>query len=131
MEIREERMADHMMKYHVEGLPTQATIHHFTGPDFGDYHDHPYSFTSFIISGGYCEEVLNLTTGNSHKDFHYADESFLIEADHAHRIIEVYGSECWTMILPQAWVKTPGFLRVIDGVVCRRDWDCPDFTPIK
>jgi hypothetical protein len=55
--VTTERMSDQFTRLHLEGGKFPITLHHFTGPELGDAHDHPYAFTTTILAGGYVEEV--------------------------------------------------------------------------
>lgn len=122
LNLREERMADHFVKHHVEGLPSAAVFHQFSQIDYGDPHDHPWPFTSFVISGGYVEQVFQLD--GSTELFHpNVGDSFHIDAKHIHRIIDLPNGECTTIILPGPHEQTSGFYQFRDGRAWHRFWD--------
>jgi hypothetical protein len=99
--IRTECMSEHFTKLHVEMGKFGVTLHHFTGPDLGDPHDHPYAFTTTILAGGYIEEVwcrgkdgwsprfVHREPGTSHR----------VGARSIHRIVELPQGECVTAIV--------------------------------
>jgi len=124
MEIRTEHMNDWFTKYHIEGpWPFNPVFHRFTRADGnGDPHDHPWPFRSVILSGGYREEVFDLS-GKSWFVDRYVGDSFVNEADHIHRIVELFEDECWTMILPQEGGRKPGFYQFREDGAYHRFWD--------
>ncbi len=127
--IRTERMSDFFMKYHVEGLPFAAVFHQFTSVDTGDPHDHPWGFRTFIVQGGYEEEVFNFN-GTSEKFRWVVGDSVLVPATRVHRITKLFNDECWTLILPGPWEQKSGFYQWRDGHPWQRRWDEPDFQKI-
>ena len=123
LSLRHEPMADFFDKFHVGGLPRAAVFHRFTNADLGDPHDHPWPFTSFIVSGGYIEEVFDRRNGAVEVDVHRPGDSFRVEAHHVHRIVQLLDDECWTLILPEAYVHEPGFWQFRDDGPWRRPWN--------
>ena len=117
-------MGHHFTKYHLEGLPVGAVLHHFTAAEpEADPHDHPWGFTSFVLSGGYVEEVF-LKNGTSYLEEWGAGEIRHVKADHVHRIVRLVGGECWTLVLPGPVERVSGFYRwAADGTPMYRRWD--------
>lgn len=102
MHIDREVMGPHFTKFHIRGeWPFHPVFHRFSATDGGLPHCHPWSFRTFIISGGYVEEIYNLETGFVEERFNKPGDSLFIPATHIHRIIELPEGECWTLILPQ------------------------------
>lgn len=110
-------------KHYVEGLPVAAVFHTLSEPDTeGSIHDHPFSFTSFVISGGYVEKIwykfeegyrtsiVERKPGSSHR----------VEADTIHQILALPNGECHTLILPEAKTREPGFYKFENGKVYHR-----------
>jgi hypothetical protein len=131
IELRHERMNDQFEKFHVIGLPFDCALHHFTGPDTGDFHDHPFDFTSHILAGGYVEEMVQIAhlgatffnqverrPGTSHR----------VNAEHTHRIIRLLEPECWTLILPGPHIRVTRFWRFEGSRVLSRAWNEAEFT---
>jgi len=58
--IRHEKMSDLFDKYHIEGLPFPAVIHHFKGPEPEDSqpHDHPGDMDVKVLHGWYAEKRI-------------------------------------------------------------------------
>lgn len=129
LSLREERMADHFVKHHVEGLPAAAVFHQFSQVDHGDPHDHPWPFTSFVISGGYVEQVFQLD-GSSELVHRKVGDSFRIDAKHIHRIIDLPAGECTTIILPGPHEQKSGFYQFREGRAWHRFWDQEEFQGV-
>lgn len=120
LDITQERMGPHMLKVHVPGL---GVLHHFTAPDLGDYHDHPWEFRSTILKGSYVEEIL-LPDGRVLTAPRHQNDSFIITAGWMHRIIELPEGQCWTCIeVLTPKVQEPAFYRHCDGHLHRRQWN--------
>lgn len=131
--IREERMADHLMKWHIDGLPFPSVIHRIgiddNGEYWGDGHDHPWCFTSFIMHGSYTEQVY----GRNGRAFHRLRDqgsTARLGLDHIHRVVNAT-ADCYTLITPHPELGTqkPGFYRWVDGVKQHRFWDEQEFRP--
>ena len=54
---RIEPMGPHFTKVH---LGNGQVLHRFSEPDTGPPHDHPWGFTSHVLSGGYIEDLYML-----------------------------------------------------------------------
>lgn len=121
--LREEQMAHFFTKFHLEGLPRAAVLHRFTEADGGFPHSHPFAFTSFIIVGGYQEEVFDAKTGFVSRVSRNPGVSFRNEYNHIHRITKLLDGECWTLILPEEWKQTPGFWDFREDGSWYRDWN--------
>jgi hypothetical protein len=126
--INTERMSDQFTKLHLAVGKFLLTLHHFTGPDVGDPHDHPYPFPTTILAGGYVEEVWRRgKDGWSPRLVHReVCSSHLVGATSIHRIVELPHGECVTSVV---WHKEgvkrrqPRFWRLRDGVMQSRRWD--------
>lgn len=128
LSIDQERMSEFFLKHHVAGLPRSAVFHEL-GVDHGPHHDHPWPFTSFVVSGRYVEEVLDPATGSTHLVEHNEGESFRIAAGHVHRVVEV-APDTVTLILPGHPERKPGFYRWEDGKAMHRFCDQDEFRPL-
>lgn len=104
MNFTEEIMSDEFTKYHIDGLPFPAAIHHFTGRDKGLPHDHPWGFLSIVLKGGYIERVYQ-SDGTFTDIERRPGDCFKLEAEHIHEIIELLEHECWTLVLPDPWKR--------------------------
>jgi hypothetical protein len=134
--ITTERMSDQFAKLHLQVGKFPITLHHFTGPEFGDAHDHPYAFTTTILAGGYIEEVWRRgTDGWSSRLVHReVGTSHRVGARSIHRIVELPRGECVTSIV---WHtegvkrRQPRFWRFRNGVMWSRRWDERAFRRTK
>ena len=109
-ELRIERMNAHFTKLH---LGDDRVVHRFGAADGpgADPHDHPWSFSSTIIAGGYVEEVFSLDHPLDPPQVieRRPGDTFRNEAGTIHRIVRLTAPECWTVIRPGAAERTPGF----------------------
>lgn len=130
--IRTECMSEQFTKVHLDVGKLTLTLHHFTGPDIGDPHDHPFAFTTTILAGGYIEEVwcrgkdgwssrlVHREVGSSHR----------VGARSVHRIVELPQGECVTSIVwhsENVQRRQPRFWRFRNGVMWSRRWDQTGF----
>ena len=122
LDFRVEQMGPHFTKHHIGGLPFAAVIHHFTAPDHGAPHDHPFLFRSTILSGGYVEETFT-PRGPAGTVNRRPGDSYNIPAAHLHRIIELPAGECWTLIQPLGpKEREPGFYQFAEDGLLHRFW---------
>ena len=121
-------MSDFFTKYHLEGpWPFPAVIHHFTAPDRGDPHDHPWSFRSFVLKGGYRERVF-YHRGFTQEKTRRPGDSFIIESGHIHKIEELLDGDCWTLIMPLGpSERKSGFYQFREEGSYHRFWDEAEF----
>jgi hypothetical protein len=119
--LREERMSDVFQKFHIDGLPVGAVLHHFADVDRGPAHDHPFPFRSIILYGGYVERVFQMD-GSSELITRKVGDSFEIAASHIHRIEELPAGDCWTLMLPGPHEQTSGFYEFREDGAYRRFW---------
>ncbi len=108
LNIETEIMSDELTKHHIKELPFDAVIHHFTATDKGSPHDHPFAFTSHILSGGYIERVYTVDENGlwaREYIFRKAGTVHTIEATHIHEIVELPDDECYTLIIPHEKVR--------------------------
>lgn len=122
LDIREIPLGPNMTKFHFQqpGIPAMHQIR-AADPE-GDFHDHPFGMESFVLFGGYREEILN-PDGTTRFEEHRKGESFHISARRIHRIVELFEDESWTITLPgefvHEWsrfqVREDGFFRIVNG----------------
>lgn len=83
-----------------------------------DMHDHPFSFVSLILAGGYDEEYQE----SEHKPFKIVYRGSIFTSTNAlvkrsgecfHRIVLAPGQTCWSLIFTGPKYKQWGFL--VDG----------------
>ena len=124
IEIIEEKMGKHFVKHHLEGLPFNAVIHHFSCLD-NNIHDHPFGFTSHILSGGYVEKVFHVgAEGNWRTELitRLPGTVHRIKADHIHQIVELLAGECYTLIIPEPKIRESRFWKFDESGSESRAW---------
>lgn len=97
-------------------------LHHITAPDPGhDVHDHPWWFASWILKGGYTEEVVETRLWDQLPKFrtHKRWSWHVIRLDQAHRINQV--RDTWTLVVKGPLRRTWGFYRKGTGFI-RHNW---------
>ena len=130
--VREERMSGAMTKWHLgPGVTGNAMVlHRFSGPDTGPHHDHPFDCRSYILHGGYDEEVMH-PDGRIEVRQHRPGDVVEIPHDHVHRIVRLAEDECLTLyevLGPK--VQEPGFFEFRDGQMFSRKWHENEFRPL-
>lgn len=126
LDIRVIPLGPHMTKYHFQqpGIPA---MHQMLAPDTGDPHDHPFGMDSFILFGGYREEIFR-PDGSSFFVDHRKGESFFIPAKRVHRIVELFEGECWTITLPGEFVQEWGSWQFRESGAYRRTFPHPEWV---
>ncbi len=122
-------MSDHFMKSHIKGLPFDAVLHHFTSIS-DEIHDHPYSFVSHILYGGYVERVYTVAADGSWTSElieRKPDTVHIVEAEHIHQIVELPIGECLTWINPSEKVREWRFWKFDENGSQSRVWSQGDF----
>lgn len=129
LRITHERMSDHMMKWHLGRGETgnPLVLHKFSGPDTGPHHDHQFHCRSYILDGGYTEEVLH-PDGRIELRHHRPGDVVDIPHDHVHRIVHLPLGECLTLyevLGPK--VQESSFYEFRQNEMWSRFWHDPDF----
>lgn len=83
-------------------------VHQMHRPDDDAcHHDHPWSFFTLILRGGYVEEVTNRRTGKVYMRRNRPGMLLWRPAAHRHRIHKLADGGCWTLVLrfrrKQSW----------------------------
>lgn len=130
LSIKHEFMSGHFEKWHLgPGITGNAMVlHRFSGPDTGPHHDHPFNCRSYILHGGYDEEVMH-PDGRIEVRQHRPGDVVEIPHDHVHRIIRLHEAECLTLyevLGPK--VQESGFFEWRDGAMWSRRWNQSEFT---
>ena len=113
-------------KFHVHGLPFAASFNHFTEPDTGDPHDHPFNFVTHIIKGSYIERVYDLRgIYSSHK--RVAGTAHYVSHDNIHQIIDLPEGECYSLMIPEPKIREPRFWKFENGRAYSRQWNEEEF----
>lgn len=123
--ITHEPMSPVFEKWHLGPGATgnPLVLHRMAGPDTGPHHDHPFNCRSYILRGGYREEVLH-PDGRIEVRDHWPGDVVSIPHDHVHRIVHLHEGECLTLyevLGPK--VQEPGFFEMRDGVMWTRRWN--------
>ena len=88
-----------------ENFPFNIFLHRFLKSDPDGLHDHPWNYRTFILSGGYYEQ---LSDNKLHwrKPFTYR----FSKAETFHRIELDKDQKCWTIFIPGVRRKEWGFI---------------------
>ena len=131
LHITHERMSEVMCKYHLGPAANgnALVVHRFTGADTGPHHDHQFDCRSYILHGGYDEELLH-PDGRIEVRSHRPGDVVDIPHDHVHRIIRLHEPECLTLyevLGPK--VQESSFFEWRDGQMFSRKWHESEWTP--
>lgn len=97
--ITQERMSDEFTKYHLTGpWPNYPLIHHFSGPDRGGPHDHPWPFRVTVLSGGYVERIYEPDLSGWKDVIRGEGDCFAVPAERIHSITRLLVPDCWTFV---------------------------------
>lgn len=115
--IRDDKGTPFLYRYHLFTFGYDGPglcIHHFVKSDPGrGYHDHPWSSaTSFILSGGYEERILNNDSKIRYTTYHRNRWSFnyLDGAKTFHRVMIPENKDAWTIFAFKGRSKTWGMI---------------------
>lgn len=98
-------------------------IHHILKSDEGrDLHDHPFDFTSLILSGGYTEVTPSRHAGMTFTKNYKAGNVLTRKAEALHRLILREGSTTWTLVFAGPRRRKWGFMTT-KGWVYYQDYD--------
>jgi hypothetical protein len=97
-----------------KSFPFNIFLHKFLKGDPADVHDHPWSYRTFILWGGYWEwtpifNELGKMTGEQRK-WCGAGHTRQCTANTYHRIELESGVPCWTLFMPGRKEREWGFL---------------------
>ncbi|MBD8546780.1 hypothetical protein [Sphingomonas sp. CFBP 8760] len=110
-------------KYH---LDDGRVLHRFRLEEpHADPHDHPWSFQTEILEGGYVEEVFHVRpdgSWHSERRHRLVGQAYSINAAHIHRIVELPAGECWTLVRAGQHERVTRFWRFGD-VAHSRAWN--------
>jgi hypothetical protein len=112
--------------------PFRPVLHHFTTPDVGEPHDHPWDFTTTVLRGAYVEEVWTkeLCTGAwlAQRFLRGVGDRVFVNAEHIHRIVELPEGECWTLCEYGPCRRESLFYRFDGDRVITRPWHQAEAT---
>lgn len=109
--FKKEVLGPHMTRWHITPwkwwpFKKRLYIHKFSEPDLGSPpHNHPMNSTSFILYGGYVEEVWSVD-GTCIEVERKPGQFHEIPATHIHRIIELPKEKAWTIVARGEDVQT-------------------------
>ena len=126
MNLHHETLSPAFEKFHVQGLPFAASFNHFTEPDTGDPHDHPFNFVTHIIKGFYIERIYNID-GSYFDNKRVTGTAHYVPADMIHKIIEIPEGECYTLMIPEPKIRESRFWRFENGKAYSRQWNEEEF----
>lgn len=85
-------------------------LHNILLPDSTEcHHDHPWDFWTYVLWGGYVEEITDPGCGIVTPRLNAPGTLLHRKAEHAHRIDELPNGECWTLVLRTKRVRDWGF----------------------
>ncbi len=93
-------------------------------------HDHPFSFTSHILWGNYTERIWHMDGSYDDVERHSGTVHH-VKAHTIHEIIHVSEGGCYTLIIPEAWERHPGFYKFEDGKIMYRRWNQRKFRELE
>jgi hypothetical protein len=95
-------------------FPFNIFLHKFLKSDPDDVHDHPWSYATIILKGGYYEWTPNFDSqsANIGETRHWRGPGHfrVCSANSYHRIELKEGTDCWTMFMPGPQRREWGFL---------------------
>ncbi len=116
-------MSPAFVKYH---LDDGRALHRFTRPEpAASPHDHPWSFRTEILAGGYVEEFFTIRSDGSWSSMvaeRAQGSAYEVMATHIHRIIALPAGECWTLVRAGPNERTTRFWR-FGQTVEHRAWN--------
>jgi hypothetical protein len=84
-------------------------VHHLLRSDYDrSLHDHPFSFISIILKGGYLEHHDQTKDGNEVAELRKVGDILLRPAEWRHRL-ELFPGGAWTLIIVGPRVRPWGF----------------------
>jgi hypothetical protein len=86
------------------GARYRVFLHRFLRSDLDTLHDHPWSFVSIILAGGYHER-----TADDRRRWYGPGRILRRAADWQHRVEIAPGRECWSLVITGPKVRTWGF----------------------
>ena len=88
-----------------ENFPFNIFIHKFLKSDPDELHDHPWSYFTFILWGGYFEHTKEGKTWYGPFSYRWND------ASQFHRLELKEGVTCWTLFIPFKKTRNWGFMQ--------------------
>jgi hypothetical protein len=94
-------------------FPFNIFLHKFLKGDLDDVHDHPWSYATLILKGGYYEYTPNFENGKmvgETKHWRGPGHFRVCSPNSYHRIELVSGITAWTLFMPGPHKREWGFL---------------------
>ena len=91
-----------------KSFPFNIFIHKFLKSDPDDLHDHPWSYFTLILKGGYYEWIPG--TNCEIRKWRGPGPFRICRAKSLHRIELKEGTTCWTVFMPFQKVREWGFI---------------------
>lgn len=101
---------DYLMRYYMllkerpDWFPINIFVHKFISSDMDKPHDHPWSYFTLILSGGYWEYIYTLDNEGKvmAMEKYWRKPGFYqyVDASHTHRIELESNKTCWTLVIP-------------------------------
>lgn len=132
MHYTKEIMNDSFIKHHLGFDGFTAVAHEFKAEHRDLPHDHPFSFITHILTGGYVEKIYHIRKdGTWHYDIinRLSGTSHRVDSRTIHEIIELPRGKCWTLIIPEQKEREPRFWRFDENGIASRAWNEEEFTP--
>lgn len=86
-------------------------VHHIQSSDWPEFHDHPWSFLTWILRGGYDElKPLTLDGVTATRETFQAGSVRLVRAETWHYLELAPGADAWTLVLTFPKCQSWGFL---------------------
>lgn len=116
----DEPLVNYLTRWRVIQTPWFSVyLHKMERPDSRPtLHDHPWSFFSFVLWGGYSEVRLNPHTMETYD--HIVNRFNHVRQNEAHYITELHKPTCWTLLLVGPRVRTWGYWEPVTTVPVNR-----------
>lgn len=118
--------------YVYRGKDTHYFIHYIRRSDNDrDPHDHPWDFSSYMIAGGYTEQIAFRSGGSPTKSYTRAlkpGQKIFNQAEHTHKVSLPLGQTAWTFVAAGNARRVWGFLTENGWVDWRTYLNIPDET---
>jgi len=109
---------DYLQRYYVflkdrVSSPFNIFIHKFLLSDTDDMHNHPWSYITIILKGGYWEETFVDNDLNKERVKKWCGPGYFqyVDANHIHRITLKDNVDCWTLFIPFSQKQEWGFYK--------------------
>lgn len=129
---------DYLWRWHITSDRQGAGVylHYFLkGDNDPDPHNHPWRFSTYVIAGGYIDEVWKKNEDGTASFSHYEDcvpgKAYEREPDHIHRVMIPEGKTAWTLVFRGTRTKEWGFFTKDGLIPWRKYLGLPDSAPVR